>query len=378
MPEFVRLREIAVRGHGTLRDVVAAIEAGHIGLAVVIDEHGRLVATLTDGDIRRSMLASFDLQSSIEALLQWRAEAGVGDPISAPVGTSRRELLALMQRRTIRHVPLLDEERRLVDLATLQGLALRETLAPRALIMAGGYGKRLGQLTSTKPKPMLQVGSMPILERIVRQLHFFDITKIFISLHYLGEQIVRHFGDGSAFDVTIQYIFEEEPLGTCGAISLLQPEDRTLLVMNGDLLTSLDFRALGEFHHDAGAAFTMAVRNHDYQVPFGVVQCDGLEVLRVVEKPTVRHLVNAGIYMLEPHACAMVPKGSRCDMPELVSILLSDRKRVAAFPIREEWFDIGRPEDYERAQGHPLTAMQALGRFAPETSNDDQSRVTSA
>lgn len=328
---------------------MAAIDRGGVGACVAVDADRRLIATITDGDVRRAILAGMDLGGSISSLLTMRGNAEVLPVVAAPIESSRMALMELMERHTIRLIPLLDPDNRVVDLATLQDLALGHAVSPRALIMAGGFGTRLGSLTKKTPKPMLKVGGVPMLERIVQQLRGYGFLDINISVGYLADQIVQHFGDGRAHGVAITYIEETEPLGTAGAIGLLKASDRPLLVMNGDLLTTVNLRALHQFHEDTGAWLTMGVRAFEQQVPFGVVECDGLEIRGIIEKPKSRHLISAGIYMMKPAACALAPKGQRLDMPEFAQILLANHHRVAAFPIQEDWLDIGCPDDFDRA-----------------------------
>lgn len=344
-----RLDRLLVQRESSILDAMAAIDRGGIGACVAVDADRRLIATITDGDVRRAILTGIDLKGTLSTLLTMRGNTATFPVIAASVGSSRLALMELMERHTIRLIPLHDADYRVVDVATLQDLALGHAVSPRALIMAGGFGKRLGELTKKTPKPMLKVGGVPMLERIVQQLRANGFLDVNISIGYLGDQIVEHFGDGRAHGVAITYIRETKPLGTAGAIGLLTASDRPLLVMNGDLLTTVNLKALHQFHDDSGAWLTMGVRAFEQQVPFGVVECDGLEVRGIIEKPKSRHLISAGIYMMKPAACALAPKGQRLDMPELAQILLANHHRVAAFPIQEDWLDIGCPDDFDRA-----------------------------
>ena len=359
-----RLGIISVRRDGLLRDVALALEAGAIGIALVIDVRGALVATLTDGDLRRAFIAGFDLATPVTEVLAGRGGADTA-PIQASDATSRRDLLAIMQRHAIRQIPLHDTSGRVTGIVTLADLTLPDSLAPRALIMAGGFGKRMGSLTATTPKPLLPVAGRPLIERLVLHLRSAGITRIHVSVHHLAERITDHLGDGTRFDVTIEYVREPEPLGTAGAIGYLPQEDLPLLVLNGDLLTNADLRGMVKFQRETSAVLTMGVRAHEQQVPFGVVNCDGHHVHSLVEKPTYRHLVNGGIYLLEPEVCARIERGAHTDMPEVIASLLAEMRRVSAFPLRDSWLDVGRPDDYERAQS------QALALDAPARSMRD-------
>lgn len=340
---------IRVRRSATLHEVVTAIEAGQIGTSIIVEDSGRLVCTFTDGDVRRALLAGHGLGVDVEALMHWRQQSGSLKVVQAPDSSTRRQLLDVMQREVIRQIPLHDPNGVVVGIATLAELALPEVLAPRALIMAGGFGKRMGQYTATTPKPLLKVAGVSLIERIIQHLRSHGVSDIYVSVYHMADKIMNHLGDGSQFDASIRYLREEKPLGTGGAVGLLPQDDRPLLVMNGDLLTNFAVDAMTKFHRDVGAWLTMGVRTFEQQVAFGVVECDGLNVHRVQEKPIYRHLVNAGIYLLEPEACLAVRPGKPQNMTDVVATLLGERRTVTAFPIVGQWLDVGRPDDYERA-----------------------------
>lgn len=363
---------IRVYQHGSFYDIVHAIEAGKIGIALVIDESGRLVSTITDGDVRRAFLAGHSLSETVERLLTWRHQQGGRVALQAPITATRRQLLDMMKSEGVRQIPLHDLDGRITGISTLAELTLPEAVAPRALIMAGGFGRRMGAMTQVTPKPMLPVGGIPLIERLVRRLALSGVADIYVSLHYLAQKISDHLGDGGRFDVTIHYVHEEVPLGTGGAVGLLPQDDRTLLVINGDLLTNISLNAMTSFHRNASAWLTMGVRTFEQQIAFGVVECDGLNVHRIQEKPTHRHLVNAGVYLLEPEACLAMAPGQRRDMTDLVAELLNQGHRVTAFPILGQWLDVGRPEDYERAnrEAEPLPPIgEAEGPASSKTTD---------
>lgn len=343
------VQEISITENATLRDVIKAVEAGHIGIALVVDGDGRLLCPFTDGDVRRALLAEYGLAAPVRDLVAWRLAQGPFRAVQAPVDAPKRLLLDLMKSEVIRQVPLHDARGRIVAIATLADLALPEALAPRALIMAGGFGTRMGSITQTTPKPMLPVRGMPLIERQVWHLRRHAVADIWVSVHHLAQQVKDHLGDGRRFGVNIHYVHEETPLGTAGAIGLLPQDDRPLLVINGDLLTNFSLDSMVPFHRNTGAWLTMAVRSFEQQVAFGVVECDGLHVRRVQEKPVYSHLVNAGVYLLEPEACMTVHPGGRCDMTDVIANLLGERRRVTAWSVHGQWLDVGRPDDYERA-----------------------------
>lgn len=334
-----------------VRDVIAQIQRNSDGLALVVDDERRLLATVTDGDVRRAILAGVDLQGPVGNLPEGRPLQGYGRPVTAPQGTSPVRLLQLMGEHAIRHVPLLDGEDRLVAVASLRRFISGRDLPLRAVIMAGGLGTRLRPLTDSLPKPMLPVGGRPLLQRIVEQLRDTGIRNIHITTHYKADKITTHFGDGGFYDAKVQYCFEDQPLGTAGALKRMEVfEDEPLLVVNGDVLTTVDYRAMLDYHREHGAQLTMGVRHYAIKVPYGVIECDGAEIRELREKPEVGFFVNAGVYLVEPKVCRDVPDGERFDMTDLVDLLISRGDRVVSFPIHEYWLDIGQIEDYERAQ----------------------------
>jgi len=328
------------------------------GIALVLDEERRLIATVTDGDIRRAILAGMDLNLKISELVARRAQPHNSRPVTADVGTSSDVLLHTMNEKGLRHVPLVDEDERVVSVVLLSDLAKEYELPLRAMVMAGGLGTRLRPLTEDLPKPMLPLGSRPLLELIVEQLREAGIRKVNVATHYKGDVISDHFKDGQDFGVDIRYVKEDQPLGTAGALSLLEESDEPLLVINGDILTRVDFRAMLNFHREHGADLTVAVRLYEFNVPYGVVLTDGVAVKGISEKPIVRQFINAGIYLLSPPVRRLVPNGQPYDIPDLIQLLLSQGGSVVSFPIREYWLDIGKADHYDQAQSDV-----AAGRF---------------
>lgn len=339
------LTQYLVGASSSLRDVIACIDRNAKGIALVVDDLRHLLGTVTDGDVRRAVLAGVDLDRPVATLLAARASA----PTTAPLGTTDAELLRLLNAHSLRHLPLLNGQGQVADLALLSDLVKEYDLPLSAVIMAGGLGTRLRPLTETVPKPMLPVGDRPLLELIVEQLRTSGVRRVNVATHYKKEIITDHFADGHEFGVEINYVDEEQPLGTAGALSLLDAPDEPLLVMNGDILARVDFRSLFDFHRDQSADLTIAVREHEFKIPYGVVESDGARVTGLREKPTVRHFVNAGIYLLNPDVCRLIPSGQRYDMPDLIGRLLADGRRVVSFPLREYWLDIGQHEDYKKA-----------------------------
>ena len=331
----------------TVRNLMSLMDQCATGITLVVDEHQRLEATITDGDVRRAILLGIELDETVGQLLLARKESR--RPVTASVGASADELRQLMTQHRIRQIPLLDAEQRVVDIALDSDYLADSTLALDGFIMAGGFGKRLMPLTEACPKPMLPVNGKPILEHLVSKLRAAGIQHVSISTHYLAESIIDHFHDGKDFGVHIEYVDEDQPMGTAGALAKAAVGDLPLLVVNGDILTSIDFRAMLEFHREHSADMTIAVQQYEMRIPYGVVTTEGIDAVRIVEKPTVRNFVNAGIYLIQPDVCKMVPSDRTFDMPDLITSLIGARRRVICFPIHEYWLDIGHIEHYERA-----------------------------
>jgi dTDP-glucose pyrophosphorylase/CBS domain-containing protein len=344
------LADLFVSTQSSIRQVMARIDHNAKGIALVIDAKRRLIATITDGDIRRAILAGIDLDAPVGTVLKSRPPTPYPSPLTAPVGTPDVQLIRLMNEHGIRHVPLVSPTGQVTGVAFLSDFVKEYEMPLTAVVMAGGYGTRLRPLTDKVPKPMLPVGDRPLLERIIEQLRAAGVRKVMLATHYRSEMIAGHFGDGRAFGVDIQYVTEAEPLGTAGALALVESGNEPVLVINGDIVTQVDFRAMHDFHREHRADMTVAVKQYDFHMPYGIITIDGVKVTGVSEKPVVRQFINAGIYLLNPKVCQVIPKGKSYDMPDLVKRLVADRRRVVGFPIRESWLDIGQLADYEQAR----------------------------
>ena len=347
---MTELIDLLVTPESSIREVIVCINRNAKGIALVVDKERHLIGTVTDGDIRRAILSEINLEEPVTQLLARKTSSPYPKPVTAPVGTEQAALLQLMRDRSVRHIPLLDDAGRVVDLVTLDELLPDQVLPVQAVIMAGGFGKRLRPFTEETPKPMLSVGGRPLMERIIGQLRTAGIKQINITTHYKPEKIVGYFGDGSRFGVKLNYVNEDQPLGTAGALGLMEKPDNPLLVINGDILTQMNFHAMLAYHQEHKADLTVAVRKYDLRVPYGVIENDGPFVQKLVEKPSFSLFVNAGIYLLEPSVYHYVPKGQRFDMTDLIQRLLQEKRPVASFPIVEYWLDIGQPADYDQAQ----------------------------
>jgi len=346
-------KQIVVSPQTTVRDAISCIDGSGLQLALVLDSDGRLAGVLSDGDIRRAILRGCDLASPTADVMN-------SSPTTAPASSKSNELLALMRRKVLHHVPLLNNEMQVVGLATLDGLMGVLERPNWVVLMAGGLGSRLMPLTENCPKPMLPVNGKPILEKILESFLEQGFRQFFLSVNYLAHSVRDHFGDGSQWGVDISYLHEDKRLGTAGALSLL-PErpSEPLVVMNGDLLTKARFDNMLNFHAEHGAAATMAVREYDFQVPYGVVQLNGANIVAIEEKPVHRFFVNAGIYTLSPTALEHIPSDVFFDMPTLFERMLAAGHSTSAYPLREYWLDIGRLEEFERAQQEWSNGVEA-------------------
>lgn len=336
---------VLVSPETSLSDAVARLDAGGMQIVLVVDADRRLLGTITDGDIRRALLRKTPFSAPVSEVMS-RA------PHALPAGSTPERILALLERHQLLQVPIVDREGRVVGLETLHGLLHRRKRDNVVFLMAGGFGKRLQPLTDSCPKPLLKVGDKPILELILENFIRAGFHRFFISTHYMGQMIHDHFGDGGKWGATIRYVHEETPLGTAGALGLLPREeiDLPLFMMNGDLLTNLNFDNLLKFHEEHGGAATMCVREYEYRVPYGVVESDGHRVLGMVEKPVHKFFVNAGIYVVSRPLLQQVPRDTRIDMPTLLEQRMADGAQVNVFPVHEYWLDIGRMEDFQQAQ----------------------------
>jgi dTDP-glucose pyrophosphorylase/CBS domain-containing protein len=343
------LEKILIPVGASLRMAMACIDRGAKGIALVVDEQRYLIATLTDGDLRRAVLVGMNLDLPVTTLIAALHAQGKGRPVTLPADSPRDAVIRSMKSHSVRQIPLVDTQERVCGLAVLDELVEDPQPPVKAVVMAGGYGKRLMPLTADTPKPLLRVGDKPLIQRLVQQLKQAGISKVNISTHYKAEQISECLGNGKEFGVDLVYVSERQPLGTAGGLSLVSGED-PLLVVNGDILTALDFRALFNFHFEHAAEMTVAVREYGFQVPYGVVETNGVEVTGITEKPAVKFFVNAGIYLISPSARQLIPSGQPFDMPQLIDLLVKGGRRVISFPVWEYWLDIGRPGDYERAQ----------------------------
>lgn len=336
-------KKVVIAPEVSIREAIRTIDAGALQIALVVDAENRLQGTVTDGDVRRGILREVSFDDSVCKIMNT-------NPVVARVQQGREKILALMKERSLHQIPVVDDEGRLAGLEVVEALLQSQHFPNQVVIMAGGLGTRLRPMTNDCPKPMLKVGGRPILETLLQNLKEQGFSRFYLAVNYMAALIKDYFGDGSAFGVEIKYLHEEKKLGTAGALSLLpEPPAEPLVVMNGDLLTKVNFQHLFDFHRQHKAVATMCVREYDFQVPYGVVKVDQHRMLGIEEKPVHKFFVNAGIYVLNPQVICSIPQGSYCDMPAVFDRLAHEGHDSAAFPIREYWLDIGRLDDFERA-----------------------------
>lgn len=337
-------KSVVVSPELSAEEALRVLDEGGLRIVLVVDTKGFLKGVVTDGDIRRALLRQMDFNAPVARLMN-------DTPTVAMLGTPRETLRTMMEQRSMLHIPIVDETGRLVGLETFRELLQAEKRDNWVFLMAGGLGTRLRPLTDQCPKPLLPVGGKPILESIIESFIASGYHRFYISVHYLADLIKTHFGDGSRWGVTIRYVEEDAPLGTGGALGLL-PEigGRAIIMMNGDVLTRLDFCSLLDFHELQQASLTLCVREYDMQVPFGVVEGQDTLVTGIEEKPIHSFFVNAGVYVVSPEIVELVRPPRHIDMPDLIKEALAKGCKVAMFPVHEYWLDIGRPDDFERAQ----------------------------
>ncbi|MEM6387454.1 MAG: nucleotidyltransferase family protein [Pseudomonadota bacterium] len=338
------LKKLVVGPDASLRAAIEAIDRSKRQIALVVDTNDRLVATVTDGDVRRGILRGVDLDGPVDQVMH-------RNPTTITAGATDAETRRLIRERKLQHVPVLDAAGYLVDLATVQDLFGVTPNDTRVVLMAGGLGTRLRPLTETVPKPMLPVGGKPILEQIIGLFADQGFWRISISVNYRAEMVRDYFGNGESFGVEIDYIEEEKAMGTAGALSLLKDRpEAPFIVMNGDVLVALHFPDLLSFHREKKAVGSLVVRGFEQQVPYGVVRSSGGLMTGIEEKPVERYFVNAGIYVLSPDAFGRIVPDVPLDMPDLLSSIVHHGQSVGVFPLRDYWRDIGRLADLEAAR----------------------------
>lgn len=335
-------KKISIAPLASIKEALKAIDKGVMQIALIVEDD-RLLGTITDGDIRRGFLNGRSLTDNIEGLYNT-------EPLTGTPDQTREDLIQLALTRGIKQLPILDKDRRLIGIEYIDDYLSSPEKPNSIVLMAGGLGSRLRPLTADTPKPMLTVGSKPILETILDSFSRYGFRNFYFSVNYKAEKIREYFKDGSQYGVNISYLSEKNRLGTAGALSLL-PQDITepIIVMNGDLLTNVNFEKLLNYHLLAKADATMCVREYNLQIPYGVVETEGARIQGIQEKPTQNFFVNAGIYVLSPSALQLIPRGSYFDMPQLFQSLVKKDLKACSFPVTDYWMDIGQPNDFDQA-----------------------------
>lgn len=340
-----RWRQAILPTHSTIEEVIRNLDKVAIKIVLVINERGELEGTISDGDVRRGLLKGLNLASPITAVIH-------RNPLVVPPEMGREMVMRLMVANKIHQIPVVNEQHRIVGLHLWDEIATPLARPNLMVIMAGGMGTRLRPHTENCPKPLLPVAGKPMLEHIIERAKLEGFKHFVLAIHYLGHMIEEYFGHGERLDVRIDYLREQSPLGTAGALSLLSPTPQTpFVVTNGDVLTDIHYGELLDFHVRHNALATMAIRVHEWQHPFGVVQTQGVNIVGFEEKPIARSHINAGVYALAPEALDVLSSAEHCDMPTVFARLQERGARTVAYPMHEPWLDVGRPDDLQSAHG---------------------------
>jgi dTDP-glucose pyrophosphorylase len=340
-------REATSPNSAKIKDVINLLDKVALKLVLITDKSNSLIGTISDGDVRRGLLRGLELNDSIESIIN-------KIPTVVSLEINRKTVLDLMVTNKVQQIPIINEKNQVIGLHLWDELNVPVIYPNIMVIMAGGKGTRLHPHTKNCPKPLLPIAGKPILEHIINRAKNQGFTNFVLAIHYLGHMIEDYFGDGDRFGVKIQYLRENSPLGTAGALSLLNPEpDSSFIITNGDVVTDINYVELLNFHQQNSASATIAVRGHEWQNPFGVVKTQGIELIGFEEKPVTRSHVNAGIYVLEPWTLSLLEKSVQLDMPTLLERLREKSKRVIAFPVHESWLDVGRLEDFNKLSINP-------------------------
>jgi dTDP-glucose pyrophosphorylase len=333
-----------LKSNNSIEDAIRNLNNTALKIILIADSEGHFLGTVSDGDIRRGLLKGLTLSSPIQSIVHQNA-------LVVPAGMTRDTVLSMMTANKVQQIPVVDDDGKIVGLHIWDEVASVQARPNSMVIMAGGMGTRLLPHTESCPKPMLLIQGKPMLEHIIERAKSEGFSHFILAIHHLGHMIEGYFGDGGKFDVRIDYLREKAPLGTAGALSLLDPLPKyPFVVTNGDVITDIRYGEILDFHLRHQAAATMAVRVHEWQHPFGVVEINGVEIIGFEEKPIARSHVNAGVYVIEPDSLGQLQKDARCDMPTLFERLQEKAQRTVAYPMHEPWLDVGRPDDLAKAR----------------------------
>ena len=336
--------DICLNYKETLLNALKNLEKNNAQIVLVIDKKGKLLGTISDGDIRRNLIVGKSLKTKVTEIMNKNF-------VSLDKDFSKQNILEIMRTKDINQIPIIDKDGKVIDIVLLRELIkITKNYENPVLIMAGGIGSRLMPFTENCPKPMLRVGEKPILEILLERLIENGFRNFYISVNYLKEQIIDYFNDGKKWNVNIRYLKEKKRLGTAGSLSLLPKNlKEPFIVMNGDILTKFNIYQLLDFHKKNHSFATICAREYEFKVPFGVIESNGIELREIVEKPTYKSFVNAGVYMFDPQVLKIIKSNESLDMPELIERIRNLKKKINVCPIHEYWIDIGRHETLNKA-----------------------------
>lgn len=336
-------KKALLQPNALIKDAIEVLSEASLRIVLIVDENLILLGTVTDGDIRRGLLKGLTLDDPISEVVNHK-------PIAVPRNFPKEEVLKIMSANKVFQVPVFGEDQRLVDLLLWEELSTPAARDNTMVIMAGGKGSRLLPKTEKIPKPMLRLGEKPMLEHIIERAKEEGFSSFVLAIHHLGEVIEEYFGDGKKLGVNISYVKEKTPLGTAGALSLIEPKpSKPIIITNGDVLTDIKYGEILDFHNYSNGLATMAVHMREWQNPYGVVNTEGIEITSYEEKPITRTLINAGVYVVDPSVLELLSGATSCDMPQLFELAREKGMKTIAFFAHESWMDIGTHQDFESA-----------------------------
>lgn len=326
----------------SIRQTLQVIDSGAKGIVLLVDAERKLRGTITDGDIRRAILHGISLDESIESIVHY-------NPISLRQNMTKEEIKYTFIKKAVKDIPIVDNHNKVIDLISINDILLPEGKENPVVIMAGGLGTRLKDLTKEIPKPMLKVGQDPMLYHIINNFKQYGYNKILLSVNYKAEIIENYFQDGFAYGVKINYIKENKRLGTAGGIKLAEDYiEKPFFVINGDIFTNLNVENMMKFHIDNRFDITIGTRKHSFQIPYGVIEVENNNIKEIREKPVINYLINGGVYCLNPDLIKYIPEDEYFEITDLINICIEKGKKVGSFQIEDYWMDIGKLEDYNR------------------------------
>lgn len=335
--------EICIDESASGIDAMEVLNNSEVKIALVLNKDCRLIGTISDGDIRRLILRGKSFKSNVCEIMN-------KDFSYLKQCSSQEDALKIMNEKKIDYIPILNNKGEVMKILSKNDFKKTTKKDNHVVIMAGGKGMRLRPFTESCPKPMINIGSKPMLEIILENCIENGFYNYFLSVNYLKEKIINYFNNGEKWDIRIDYLEEKSPLGTAGGLELI-PKDinQPILILNGDILTKVNLNNILNFHLDNESDITLCVRQHNYKISFGVVETDGIELKSFHEKPQYSYLINAGIYIINPEILSLIKPNSYMDMPDLISKAKELKKRVLICPIHEYWIDVGIPEALDKA-----------------------------